>query len=209
MSYIPLFFWDSVRDNGNFIFYFKPQMKKFMKIGALSLTLVASLLLLSNVTKADNGELSLEIQKGTGSCVYGTSIDLGIQTASYNALTFSGVFPQAFRCEDNNGTDDSWVLETTVGTLTNSLNNLYTIPAESVEMKSDASTVVAGDCDIIAGTTGYTAINSVQPILGKNNDLGAICKIEAQNVWLKVVTAANQPVGVYTGELTINVPSFM
>jgi hypothetical protein len=206
---MPLFFWDSVRDNENFIFYCKQQMKKFMKIGALSLTLVASLLLLSNITKAETGVLSLEVQKGTGSCVYGTSINLGIQTASYDALTFSGVFPQAFRCEDNNGTAATWVLSTSVGVLTNSINPLYTIPATSVEMKSDLSDDILGSCALNSGTTTYTPINTVQPILGKNNDLGAICKIEAENVWLKVVTADNQPVGVYTGELTINVPSFV
>ena len=88
-------------------------MKNFMKIGALSFSLIASLFLLSNTTKADTGTgvLQLEITSGTGSCQYGTSLNLGNKPASYSAIVFSGDFPDAFRCEDNNGDQATWTLE--------------------------------------------------------------------------------------------------
>ena len=70
-------------------------------------------------------------------------------------------------------------------------------------------TVTAGSCAINSGTLSLTAIDSVQPILGKLNDLNAICKVNTNTVSLEVTTDLNQAVGVYTGTLTVNVPSFL
>lgn len=183
-------------------------MKNVFKIGALSLALIASVFLL-NTTNADTGVLQLQITAGTGSCQYGTSLDLGTKQASYSALTFTGDFPAAFRCEDNQGTQATWQLTMASSVLTNASNSAYTIPATGVEMMNTPTHVTAGDCDRNTGTISYTAIDSTQPILGKVNDQGAVCKVQADTVSLKVTTATNQAVGIYTGTLTVDVPSFL
>lgn len=182
-------------------------MKNLLKIWALSLALIATVFVL-NTKAADSGTLTLEIQKGTGSCQYATSLDLWIKPASYAAITFSGDFTSAFRCEDNNGTSSGWTLTMAASTLTNASNSSYTIPNTSIKMKNSQPAIALGTCHINSGTLSLTALDSVQPILGKLNDLGAICKVQSDVVSLEVVTAANQAVGIYTGTLTIDVPNF-
>jgi len=153
-------------------------------------------------------QLTLEIGHGTWSCQYGTSLNLGAQVAWYSAKIFSWSFASSFRCEDKNGTDDDWVLSIQSSLLTNASNSNYTIPAMNVELQNSPAHIVNGNCAIYTGTTSRTPINSPTSILGKNHDMGAICKIQADTVTLKVTTDINQAVGIYTGEITIDVPNF-
>ena len=154
------------------------------------------------------GQLILEIGHGTWSCQYGTSLNLGAQVAWYSAKIFSWSFASSFRCEDKNGTIDDRVLSIQSSLLTNASNSSYTIPAVNVELQNSPAHIVDGNCAIYTGTTSRTPINSPTSILGKNHDMGAICKIQADTVTLKVTTATNQAVGIYTGTLTIDVPNF-
>ena len=108
-----------------------------------------------------------------------------------------------------NGTDPDWVLSMQASTLVNASNSLYTIPATSIQLHNSPAHITAGGCVIYTGTTSWTAIDSPSSILGKNNDMGAICKVQADTVSLKVTTNTNQAVGIYTGTLTIDVPSFL
>jgi hypothetical protein len=80
-------------------------MKKMIKIGALSLALIASLLLLSgDKTNAATGSVSLKINTGTSTCTYGTSFYLGSGTASFSSFYITGSFPtQVFSCTDYEG----------------------------------------------------------------------------------------------------------
>jgi len=184
-------------------------MKNLLKIGTLSLALIATVFVL-NTNASDTGVLTLEIQAGTGTCVYGTSLDLGQKVAQYSAITFSGDFTNgAFWCEDNQGTQDTWTLTMASSILTNASNTGYTIPNTSVKMMNAQPTVTAGTCKINSGTLSLTALDSAQPILGKLSDEGAICKVNTDTVSMEVVTATNQPVGIYTGTLTLDVPSFL
>ena len=153
-------------------------------------------------------QLTLEIGHGTWSCQYGTSLNLGAQVAWYSAKIFSWSFASSFRCEDKNGTIDDRVLSIQSSLLTNASNSIYTIPATSIELQNSPAHIVNGDCAIYTGTTSRTPINSPTSILGKNHDMGAICKIQADTVTLKVTTDINQAVGIYTGTLTIDVPNF-
>jgi len=182
-------------------------MKNLLKIGALSLALIATVFVLN--TNADTGVLTLEIQAGSGTCAYGTSLDLGIKTAQYSAITFSGDYAGAFWCEDNQGTQATWTLTMASSELINASNASYTIPNTSVKMMNAQPTVPSGTCKINSGTLSLTALNSAQPILGKLSDQGAICKVNTDTVSMEVVTATNQPVGIYTGTLTLDVPSFL
>jgi len=65
------------------------------KIILLSLSLMAGLLLLSNVTKAqqtDTAELTLRINTGESTCAFGNNLDLSAKDFSYSALTYTGNF---------------------------------------------------------------------------------------------------------------------
>jgi hypothetical protein len=50
-------------------------MKNLLKIGALSLALVAVVFML-NTNAADTGDLKLRITGTSGSCIYGTNLNL-------------------------------------------------------------------------------------------------------------------------------------
>ena len=77
-------------------------MKKIFTILILSLLLLFSLVLLNtNQTNAAIGEVSLQINTGLSSCLYGTSIYLGQHTGTYNDFSLTGVFsPSEFYCTD-------------------------------------------------------------------------------------------------------------
>lgn len=178
-------------------------MKKIMKIGALSLALVASLLMLSNITKADSGTLTLKINTGTNICFYGTSLDLGAQTLNLSsALTFSGYFTgasQTFYCTSNNGANVSLTIQS--ANLTNATSQ--TISSGSVTFQTTAPIVTAWACTAGVGTTSWQPLNTAQGIVSKTNNPGQVCTVSASGVQLKVVTAIAQAVGTYTGTLTL------
>ena len=186
-----------------YLFFTNTQMKTFMKIGALSLALVASLLMLSNTTKADTGVLQLKINTGTNSCTFGTSLDLWSQSLNLSsALTFSGYFTgtqATFSCTSNNGNNVSLSLQST--NLTNATSQI--ISSGSVTMQTTPNQVTAGACLTGAGTVARTAISGAQTILSKTNNAGQVCTVSASWIQLKVVTATAQAVGLYTGTLTV------
>ena len=69
-------------------------MKKVLKIGILSLTLIISLFLLSNTTDASNavGKVVLKINGTGNTCKYGTSLDLDSGFYSTSTFTLTGTF---------------------------------------------------------------------------------------------------------------------
>ena len=69
--------------------------------------------------------------------------------------------------------------------------------------------MIAGSC--VAGATGATdvSIDTVHTILAKQASVQrTICKIQTNNVSLKVDVPANQAPGKYIGTLTITLPTF-
>ena len=184
-------------------------MSKFMKISALSLALIASLLLLSNTASAtqNTGNLSLRINAGTNGCGYGTSLDLGSIAISTAATALTGTFttPATFYCSDNGATainSRSMTLQASTN-----LTGTYgqTIPNSNVYLKT-SSTSMTGSCTAGAGTTSFTAINTAQSIVAKTAATGQVCTLSVNNVQLAVQIPANQSVGAYTGTLTLDRP---
>jgi hypothetical protein len=83
-------------------------MKKLLQLWILIVALVFCLLLLNNPTNAASGNISLNIYTGTSSCVYGTSLNLGQHTGSYDPFSLTGTFtPTVFSCTDLEGMN-SW-----------------------------------------------------------------------------------------------------
>lgn len=189
-------------------------MKNLLKIGALSLALIATVFML-NTTKAATGELTLEITGTSGSCVYGEDLDLGDYAFQYAAHTVSGQFlttGEASRryCVDSYGVE-SWNLTLQSSNVANiTTNNVaHTIPATSVKVRSATGALAHGSCTIVDGDSdgSYVAIDAAKILFGKASAAGEACEVGTDNVRLSVDLAASQAIGQYSGTLTINVPA--
>lgn len=189
-------------------------MKNLLKIGALSLALIATVFML-NTTKAATGELTLEITGTSGYCTYGESIDLSGYAFQYAAHTVSGQFlttGNAARryCVDSYGVD-SWNLTLQSSEVKNiTTNNTgHTIPATSVKVRSATGALAQGSCTIVDGDSDgvYVAIDSAKALFGKSAAYGEACEVGTDNVRLSVDLADSQAIGQYSGTLFIGVPN--
>lgn len=185
-------------------------MKKFMKIGALSLALIASLVLLSNSTNAQvptGGDVSLEITTTTGTCVYGTSLYIGAHAADYATYNMTGSeFPELFSCTDTEGLPN-FAMTMQVTTTLSDGNVAHDIPANNVSMIVNPQRLVDGACTLGTTLTTWGPIGTTPgTILNKDGVDGDICTLSATGVNLAVIIPASQAVGTYTGTLTINKP---
>ena len=192
-------------------------MKTLLKIGALSFALIASLFLLNTVTNAatDTGQVKLQITGMSGTCEYGKNIDLGSYAYSTTAHTASWLFlsttgttsgTNSWLCIDSYGVA-SWTLTIQSSILTGTYGQ--TIPAANVKIYNNQATVTNGACSGVTTTTNTagTSIASAVTVLGKTGNQGQVCTIQATGLKLSVDIPANQAIGLYTGILTINVPS--
>jgi hypothetical protein len=186
-------------------------MKKFMKIGALSLALIASLVLLSNSTNAQvpqTGDVSLEITTTSGTCVYGTSLYIGSHAAQYATYNMTGTeFPELFSCTDTEGLATFSMTMQATSTLSDGVI-AHDIPAVNVSMIVNPQRLAAGACDYLGTTQVAWAEIGTNPgtILNKSGVEGDICTLSATGVNLAVVIPASQAVGIYTGELSLDMP---
>jgi len=182
-------------------------MKKFMKIGALSLALIASLFLLSNTTKAATvgGSASLDITATSGTCTYGTSLYVGTHPSQYAAFDITGSnFSSAFECVDTEGLA-TWTM--TMQATSSLSNGSQTIPAANVSMIASVNYVSNGTCVTGANQTTRASIGTLPAtILNKASALNDICSVKADTVNLAVHIPDNQAVGTYTGSLSLVMP---
>ncbi len=181
-------------------------MKKIIGTCILGISLILSLLMLINITKADIWTLTLTINSGTNSCEFGTSLNLWSQAWSLSfPLIFSGYFTgtsSTFSCTSNDGQNVSISIQIS-SDLTNATSQ--TISSGSVFLQTTANQVTAGACFTGAGTVSRTPISGAQTILSKINNPGQVCTVSASGIQLKVVTATAQAVGLYTGTLVFSV----
>ena len=77
-------------------------------------------------------------------------------------------------------------------------------------MKNPAASTILGNCTANAGLSQNTrtSFSAIIPILGKEGNAGEICKVQTDNVELKLTIPAYQAVGQYSGTLTIDLPNF-
>jgi len=180
-------------------------MKKFMKIGALSLALIASLFLL-NSTKAATvgGSATLDITTTPGSCTYGTSLYIGTHASQFAAFDITGSnFLSSFYCVDTEGLNTWTMTMQATDALT---NGSQTIPAANVSMIAATNQVTAGTCTTGANQDTWASIGTAKTILNKASALNDICTITASTVNLAVHIPTSQAVGTYTGTLSLVMP---
>lgn len=193
-------------------------MKNLLKVGALSLALVASVFVLNSTHAQTVGDLTLKITGTTGYCALGQSTDIGTYAFNYNAHTASGVFnttgglSNTWFCDDTNGSTP-WRVElssTDVANITTN-NVIHTIPNTDVYVKSDTATMVNGACtpNIGAPQGVRTTIATPVVLFGKTSATGDVCKVETQNVGIEVDLAASQALGQYSGTLSIDLLTFV
>ena len=182
-------------------------MKKIISLFTLSILLLGSILLLNTWnTEAAVGNVSMKINTGVSSCLYGTSFYVGAATASFNGSAMTGNFPTVFQCTDFEGAAGWYSMSLQSHTMTGS-NNTKTIPATNVYIKVNTQTVTAGTC-----TTGINAqaLSAISPtpwvIIARTAVVGEICTIYESGITLQVIIPASQAVGMYTGTLDLTNP---
>ena len=185
-------------------------MKKTIKIGALSLLLVASLLMINNnKTHAAVGQVTFTISWAAGSsCTYGTawntSTPLSVSASAQNADSSLS----NFTCTDNVGAN-TWAM--TLLSASTVTNWTTAIPATGVSMQTTTSAVTnpVGGCTASSNTTTYAAISPTPiTILWKASPTNGICTVTTSTVQLRVAVPAYATPGAYTWTLTLAVPSF-
>jgi hypothetical protein len=179
--------------------------------------LLGGLLLLNNVTKAASGTLNLEITAGTWYCVYATDLDLWQTWFSYSTRNREGTFNTTDASEHRYCVDEEGLASRSVTIQTTDLlnmttaNSAHTVPATDVSVANTQATVTAWDCtaQTVANVLWTNYIDSATTLFGKTSAAWEICKIEtASDVDLRVELAASQAIWVYSGTLTISIPSF-
>ena len=181
-------------------------MKQFIKMGVLSIALIASLLLLtSNKTHAAAGQVSFSITWGVSNaqCVYGTSWVMGQYPSSLSAFTASGLVSN-FACTDTQGLS-SWSM--TLQETTPVTNGLTSIAATGVSMQATLNQVTNGSCTIGTNTTSMTQIGSTPwTIMAKAGAVNYVCTIATTWVTLNVAVPAAATVGSYSWTLSLSLP---
>jgi len=179
-----------------------------MKLSALTLALIASLVLLSNNTNAATtaGNVSLQVLTGVSTCtVGGTWRQAGTINTSANTGSVTGSINSTFSCTDLNGDASRNMTLKADTALTGS--NGQTIPAANVKMAAFANTRTAGTCTVGTNTTTFTAISpTAWTILSKAGILWDTCTIQSTGVQVAVTIPMYQAVGTYTGTMTITKP---
>lgn len=187
-------------------------MKNLLKIGSLSLVLIASIFLLSNTTKA--GTVTLEITGTPGSCVVGTDVAYGQHAFSYTGYNidknFDTVSGNNLRlCNDSQG-KGPWTVEISSTNVLNmtTADALHTIPNTNLTIKNDGGVLNNGSCTVNAGNAiTAQALSSNVVLFGKTSATGEVCQISADHHIMNITLANSQALGMYSGTLTITVPS--
>ena len=187
-------------------------MKNLLKIGSLSLALVAVVFMMN--AKASTGDLQLQITGTSGSCIYGTTLNLGATVFDYAAKTVSGNFLASgsstqWSCTDSAGVA-SWALTMQASDIRNMTTNVtaHTIWSGRIHIESPLAAVVSGACTSVGGANvAGTAINAATTLISKASQLGDACRVATSSVDLTVDLTGSQAIGQYSGTLTIGVPS--
>lgn len=186
-------------------------MKNLLKIGTLSLVLLSAVFMLNTNAADVPGQVTLDITTINGTCTYGTSLYIGTHEAQYDAHNMTGEFfgglgaETIFECKDTEGLSSFVMTMEATEDLTNATSQ--SIPKENVFMIANTNTVTAGMCTIGANQDTWATIgSSPKTILNKASAVGQICTITSTGVNLAVEIPASQPVGTYTGTLSLVMP---
>jgi hypothetical protein len=151
------------------------------------------------------GNVWLEISTNSGSCVYGTSIDLGSHTSQFASFDMTGAnFSSSFYCSDTEWLS-GWTM--TMQASSDLTNGAQTIPAANVSLMASANYVSIWMCTTWANDTSWISI-WVNPgiIINKAGIANDICTVKADTVNLAVHIPNNQAIGIYTGTLSLDMP---
>ena len=179
-------------------------MKKFIKIGALSLVFVASLLMISSSkTHAVAGQVTFSISWATNAqCTYGTAWNLGQYAANTSSFTATGNV-SSFVCTDSQGLASRNMQLQATTTVTNWTT---IINQTGVKMQASTNLVTAWTCTAGTNTTTMTAIDTAWTIMTKTSAVNQVCTITTSGVILNVIVPAGASIWAYTGTLSLTLP---
>ena len=182
-------------------------MKKFMKIGALSLALVASLLMISNnkTHAAVVGSVSFSITgTANATCQYGTAWSTATPLSYSSSIQNADSTLTSFICTDTLG---AYTWSMTLAASSAVSNGLTSIVASWVSMQASTHWFVNGPCTLGTNTTTYTAISpTAGTIMSKAAPANGTCTVTTATVGLRVAVPAYATPGSYSGTLTLTLP---
>lgn len=196
--------------------YLETQMKKLFKIATLSLALIASVFVLSNTTKAANGDVTLQITGTSGYCVVGYHVPYGSTGFSYSSYSITKNFDNVsgtntWFCNDSYGKAprDVQLAADTVHNMTTQ-NAAHDIPNTRLHVTNNTATVTAGVCTPNVGSSNGSplALSSAIVLFGKTSATGEVCTVETTGVTMTIELDASQALGQYSGDLTITIPNW-
>ena len=191
-------------------------MKNLLKVGALSFALIAVVFMMNTKAADDTGDLTLKITGTSGSCIYGTHLNLGTTGFQYAAYTWSGDFVTTtgveginqWSCTDSYGVA-AWALTIKSTDLLNLDTKVaaHTIGSGRVHIYSDGVQNVSGFITEFSGINAGETLNNTRTVINKISQAGDAGRLATNNVDLTVDITGSQAIGQYSGTLTINVPN--
>jgi len=185
------------------------------KIILLSLALVAGLFVVTNVTKAADALLDLEITAVDWYCQYGADLDLLTHAQSYVAFPMTGAFlnttgTATWFCDDTAG-KGVWSMDLSSDDLVTSVGEIYTISNTLIEVLTSPAKHYAWDPTVFTGTNSElnsrgANIATTKTLFEKTSLAGTVGKLWVDTVDLRVLVPANQEIGAYQSTITIQLP---
>lgn len=185
------------------------------KIILLSLALVAGLFVLTNVTKAADALLDLQITAVTWSCTYGKDINLGATPQSYLAFNMTGAFlvtgdAAKWSCNDT-AWKAPWNMSISATNLTTTAGTTYTIANSKIELLTAWATQYAWGPlftgSIWVFTSRGTDLSTTRILFQKTSTAGTVGELWTDNVTLRVLVPVNQEIWSYRSTITIQIPT--
>jgi len=190
-------------------------MKNLLKIGALSLALIAVVFTLNktNAQTTTTGIVKVEITAKTGYCVYwlnwtGGTTPYSTNTTGYLSGNFNTTGGNAiWFCEDSEG-DTAWTLGISSADL-KAWNGdaTHTISNANIYASGSAASVISWACtaNVWDISADWTTISTTKTVLGKTSTLSETCTVATDKVQLKVDVPPLKAIGTYTWVLTVTI----
>lgn len=188
--------------------------KNLLKIGALSLSLLAFGLMFTNAAD-ETGQVSLTINTGESICDYGTDLTFTAQEAQLdsgyvfqsNFLTGVGQ-TNTWSCVDR-AAKNAWTFYVAASDLLLSGDISVTIANSGIAILYEAG-IGEGDTSdcTVENETVWNTLNTSVEMMKRTYTTKGVCKVNVTDVELRVTVPQNQTPGTYTSTFTVTLPNF-
>ncbi len=155
-----------------------------------------------------NGDAKLQINATTGTCLYGTSIDMGSTWYSANSVTLTTGFLNSdntapWSCTDTEGDATRSLQLGMTSNLVNSWNASVTISSGNVLVSNGAATNSNGTCTPASSPHTNTPLSGMVALFWKSGNIGQTCTVSITWVNISIVIPAGQAPWIYSWSLQV------